>query len=113
MVSASLKKLHGVSLRVTLIQYMIKSFAHKGLEAYFTSGTKAGIQAVHANRLRLQLAKLDSASVPEDMNLPGWRLHPLKGSMKEHWAVWVDQSWRMTFKFEGGHAFVVNYQDYH
>lgn len=92
---------------------MIKSFSHKGLQAFFVSGSKAGIQAAHANRLRLQLAKLDSLSAPDDMDLPGWKLHPLKGDKKGHWAVWVDQNWRMTFKIEGGHATIVNYQDYH
>jgi toxin HigB-1 len=92
---------------------MIKSFTHKGLQAFFVSGSKAGIQAAHANRLRLQLAKLDSSSAPDDMDLPGWKLHPLKGDKKGHWAVWVDQNWRMTFKIENGHATIVNYQDYH
>jgi len=92
---------------------MIKSFLHKGLQAFFVSGSKAGIQAAHANRLRLQLAKLDSSSASDDMNLPGWKLHRLRGDMKGHWAVWVDQNWRMTFKIEGGHAIIVNYQDYH
>jgi toxin HigB-1 len=92
---------------------MIKSFSHKGLQAFFVSGSKAGIQAAHANRLRLQLAKLDSSSAPDDMDLPGWKLHALKGDKKGQWAVWVDQNWRMTFKIEGGHATIVNYQDYH
>jgi antitoxin HigA-1 len=64
---------------------MIKSFSHKGLKAFFISGSKSGIQAAHANRLRLQLAKLDSSSIPEDMGLPGWKLHPLKGDKKGHW----------------------------
>ena len=92
---------------------MIKSFAHKGLQAFFVSGSKAGIQAAHFRRLRLQLAKLDSAGVPDDMDLPGWKLHPLKGDMKGHWSVWVDQNWRMTFKIEDGRATVVDYWDYH
>jgi toxin HigB-1 len=92
---------------------MIKSFSHKGLQAFFVSGSKAGIQAAHANRLRLQLAKLDSSNAPDGMDLPGWKLHRLKGDMKGHWAVWVDQNWRMTFKIENGHATIVNYQDYH
>lgn len=92
---------------------MIKSFQHKGLEVFFSTGSKAGIQAVHAKRLRLQLAKLDSAQMPEDMNMPGWKLHPLKGDLKGHWAVWVDQNWRMTFRFESGHAILVDYRDYH
>lgn len=92
---------------------MIQSFAHKGLQTFFTLGNKAGIQAAHANRLRLQLAKLDSAGIPDDMDLPGWKLHPLKGDMKGHWSVRVDQNWRLTFKIVGGHATVVDYQDYH
>jgi toxin HigB-1 len=92
---------------------MIKTFAHKGLKAFYETGSKAGIQATHANRLKLQLAKLDTAIGPDDMALPGWKLHPLKGGMKDHWSVWVDQNWRLTFKFESGHAIVVDYQDYH
>lgn len=92
---------------------MIKSFQHKGTESFFSTGSKAGIQAVHAKRLRLQLAKLDAAQVPEDMSMPGWRLHPLKGNLRNFWAVWVDQNWRMTFRIENGNAFLVDYQDYH
>ena len=92
---------------------MIKSFSHKGLERFFKSGSRAGIQAAHANRLRLQLAKLDTSVTPGDMALPGWKLHALKGALKGHWAVWVDQNWRLTFKIESGHAIVVDYQDYH
>ena len=92
---------------------MIKSFQHKGIESFFSTGSKAGIQAIHARRLRLQLAKLDAAQVPEDMDMPGWRLHPLKGNLRNFWSVWVDQNWRMTFRIENGNAFLVDYQDYH
>jgi toxin HigB-1 len=92
---------------------MIKSFRHRGLEAFFKHGSKAGIKPAHANRLRLQLARLDAAKVPEDMGLPGWRLHPLFGKLKGHWAVWVDKNWRMTFRFDGEDAVLVDYQDYH
>lgn len=92
---------------------MIKSFLHKGLEVFFHTGSKAGIQPAHAKRLRLQLAKLEAAKGPRDMNLPGWRLHALKGSLKGHWAVWIDQNWRMTFRFEHEDAVLVDYQDYH
>ena len=91
---------------------MIKTFAHKGLETYFKTGSKAGIKALHAKRLRLQLARLDTSLSHADMDLPGWKLHPLKGSMKGHWSVWVDQNWRLTFKIENAHASVVDYQDY-
>lgn len=92
---------------------MIKTFAHKGLEAFFTSGSKAGIQPVHAARLRRQLAQLDQAAMPGDMNVPGWKLHPLKGELDGHWSVWVSGNWRMTFKFDGADATVVDFQDYH
>lgn len=92
---------------------MIRSFSHKGLEAFFTSGSKAGIQPAHAARLRRQLAQLDQATAPRDMNVPGWRLHPLKGELAGHWSVWVSGNWRMTFKFDGADASVVDYQDYH
>jgi proteic killer suppression protein len=92
---------------------VIRGFVHKGLEAFFKTGSKAGIQAVHAPRLRRQLAQLEQATDPQDMNLPGWRLHPLKGDMKGQWSVWVDASWRLTFKFDGKDASVVDYQDYH
>ena len=92
---------------------MIKSFRHKGLESFFHSGSKAGIQPAHAKRLRLQLGKLDAATMPEDMNLPGWKWHPLTGELAGHWAVWVDKNWRLTFTFEGENAVLVDYQDYH
>ena len=92
---------------------MIKDFRHKGIERYFKSGSKAGIQAKHEKRLRLQLGRLDAASGPQDMSLPAWKLHALKGDLKGHWAVWVDENWRLTFAFEGGDAILVDYQDYH
>jgi toxin HigB-1 len=92
---------------------VIKSFAHKGLETFFSTGSKAGIQAAHAAKLRRQLAQLDQASAPQDMNLPGWKLHALKGNLAGHWAVWVSGNWRLTFKFDGQDASIVDYQDYH
>lgn len=92
---------------------MIKSFAHKGIKAFFETGTKAGIQAAHAPRLRLQLAALNRAKVPADMAVPNWKLHSLKGSLAGHWAVTVNGNWRITFRFENGDALLVDYQDYH
>jgi toxin HigB-1 len=92
---------------------VIQSFVHNGLEQFFLTGSKAGIQPAHARRLRLQIAKLESAKVASDMDLPGWRLHALKGNLKGHWAVWVDRNWRMTFTFDGEHAAQVDYTDYH
>jgi len=92
---------------------MIVSFRHKGIKAFFETGKATGIQPKHAKRLRLQLARLDDSSGPEDMNATGWRLHSLKGELAGHWAVWVDENWRLTFKFENGDALLVDYQDYH
>jgi proteic killer suppression protein len=92
---------------------VIKSFRHKGVERFFRSGSKAGILAKHADRLRPQLFALDNAKSPGDMNAPGWKLHPLTGTLKEHWAVSVSGNWRLTFKFEGEDAILVDYQDYH
>jgi len=92
---------------------MIKTFAHKGIEAFFRKGTKAGIQAAHAARLARQLAQLNQALAPRDMNLPGWRLHPLLGGLDGHWAVTVSGNWRLTFRFDDGDAILVDYQDYH
>jgi proteic killer suppression protein len=92
---------------------MIRTFKHAGVERFFRSGSKSGIQPKHAKRLRLQLGRLDASRIPEDMNLPGWRLHALKGPLQGHWAVWVDENWRLTFRFNGGDAELVDYQDYH
>lgn len=92
---------------------MITSFHHKGLRKYFESGSLAGIQPAHANRLKMQLAALDTAHTIEDMNIPGFRLHPLKGSERRRWSIWVNGNWRVTFAFENGNAFVLDYEDYH
>jgi proteic killer suppression protein len=92
---------------------MIKSFTHKGLEKFFRTGSKAGIQAIHAGRLRLILAQLNQARAIADMNIPTLRLHPLKGDKKGLWAVTVQANWRITFRFVDGDAEIVNYEDYH
>lgn len=92
---------------------MIRTFNHKGLEAFFNAGTKAGIQPAHAAKLRRQLAQLDQAQVAQDMNVPGWRLHPLTGDLAGHWSVWVNGNWRLTFRFEDGDAVLVDYRDCH
>ena len=92
---------------------MIQSFAHKGLERFFRSGSAAGIQAMHAKRLRLILAMLNDAIRVKDMDAPGLSLHPLKGSLAGRWAVTVQANWRVIFRFEDGHAHVVDYLDYH
>jgi proteic killer suppression protein len=92
---------------------VIKNFKHAGLEKFFLTGSKAGIQPAHAKRLRLQLTRLNVSSRPEDMNAPGWKLHRLSHDLKGHWSVTVSGNWRMTFAFEGEDAILVDYQDYH
>lgn len=92
---------------------MIKSFRHKGLRKFFETGTSAGVQARHARRLRLQLAALDTADVIEDMAIPGFRLHALRGAMQGRWSISVSGNWRITFEFRDGNAYVLDYEDYH
>jgi len=92
---------------------VIKDFRHKGLKKFYLTGTRAGIQPSHAPRLARQLARLNSAASPMDMNLPGWNLHPLKGDLAKKWAVNVNGNWRLIFKFENGDAFGIDYDDYH
>ncbi|MDD2746853.1 MAG: type II toxin-antitoxin system RelE/ParE family toxin [Acidithiobacillus ferrooxidans] len=92
---------------------MIKSFRHKGLEAFYRSGSKAGIQPDHATKLRVLLTALDAAESAEQMNAPGWRLHRLTGHYEEYWSVRVNGNWRVIFRFEGIHGELVDYVDYH
>jgi toxin HigB-1 len=92
---------------------MIKTWRHDGLRRFFETGSKAGIDAQHAKKLRLQLSALNAAATPRDMGAPGWRLHELKGSETEVWSVTVSGNWRLTFRFEGTDAVLVDYRDYH
>ena len=92
---------------------MIESFRHKGLTKFYESGSASGIQPQHARRLRMQLVALDTATIIEDMNIPGFKMHPLKGSEKGRWSIWVNGNWRVTFEFADGHAYVLDYEDYH
>ena len=92
---------------------MIQSFRHKGLRRLFESGNVAGIQPNHASRLRIQLAALETAQMIGDMDIPGFRLHPLKGAERGRWSIRVNGNWRLTFEFRDGHAYVVDYEDYH
>lgn len=92
---------------------MIRSFRHHGLQRFFETGSKAGIVAAHAGKLRLQLAALDRAVRPADMSAPSWGLHPLKGDLQGHWAITVNGNWRMIFAFDGRDAILVDYLDYH
>jgi proteic killer suppression protein len=92
---------------------MIKSFRHAGIEKFFKTGSNVGIQPVHAAKHSIQLYALDAAKSPADLNTPGWRFHPLKGTLKGHWSVRVNGNWRLIFRFEAGDAILVDYQDYH
>jgi len=92
---------------------MIRSFRHKGIEKFFLTGSKAGIQPSHAAKLNVRLTLLDAAKMPEHMNVPGWKLHALTADLASHWAVSVNGNWHLTFRFEGEDAFLVDCQDYH
>jgi proteic killer suppression protein len=92
---------------------MIESFRHAGIEKFFKTGSKAGIQPAHAAKLSIRLYALDAAKSPSDLNASGWRLHPLKGDLEGHWSIRVDGNWRLTFRFEGENAILVDYRDYH
>jgi len=92
---------------------VIRGFRHKGLRRFFETGSKLGVQAQHVDRLRLVLARLNAATAPRDMDLPGLNLHPLKGERKGTWSVSVSGNWRVTFRFVGKEADAVDYEDYH
>ncbi|MBO4505347.1 MAG: type II toxin-antitoxin system RelE/ParE family toxin, partial [Lachnospiraceae bacterium] len=87
---------------------MIKSFAHKGLKEFYITGSTKGIQADHASKLGRILDKLDASICPQDMDLPGYRLHQLKGDKKDIWSVTVNGNWRVTFFFVGEDAYLVD-----
>jgi proteic killer suppression protein len=88
---------------------MIRSFRHKGLKRFYSSG----IQSDYAKKLRMQLAALNTAISVEDIDIPGFRLHSLKGTDKGRWSIWVNGNWRMTFEFQDSNAYILDYEDYH
>lgn len=92
---------------------MIVSFHHKGLKKYYETGSQSGIQPAHAKRIRMQMAALDTAQSIDDMDIAGFRLHPLKGEDRGRWSIWVNGNWRITFEFKDGNAYVLDYEDYH
>jgi proteic killer suppression protein len=89
---------------------MIKSFRHKGLAALFETGNTRKVQPKHAKRLNLILTALNAATQAAQMAMPGIRFHPLHGN---RYSVWVDENYRVTFRFDAGHAYEVDYEDYH
>lgn len=92
---------------------MIKSFRHKGLEAFYCTGSLAGIQPIHAKRLREQLTALSVAQRAEDLNRPSWRLHGLTGNRAGFFSLTVQANWRIVFRFNGEDVELVDYLDYH
>lgn len=91
---------------------MIKSFAHSGLELFFKTGNKSGIQAAHAPKLRRILAVLDELSDISQLN-GLWKCHQLKGKRSHIWSLWVSGNWRITFELKNNDVYTVNYEDYH
>lgn len=92
---------------------MIRSFRHKGLRRLYEKADRKGLSAEMASKIKRIMARLDVATGPEMMALPGLKLHPLKGKFKGFWSVWVTGNWRITFRFDGGHAYDVDLVDYH
>ena len=92
---------------------MIRTFRHKGLRSFFEESDRRGVPPVLAERLTRRLDALDVAKEVGDMNLPGFRLHALKGDRKGTWSIWVSGNWRITFSFRESAAFDVNLEDYH
>nr|WP_257288718.1 type II toxin-antitoxin system RelE/ParE family toxin [Endozoicomonas sp. SESOKO2] len=92
---------------------MIISFLHKGLERFYRTGKTSGIQVQHAKKLRRILFLLNRAITPSDMDVPGFRLHPLKGERRGVWSVTVNGNWRVTFRLTESGVEIVNYEDYH
>lgn len=91
----------------------IKSFKHKGLKLFFETGNKSKITAAHMKKIGLILDRLDAAISPKDMDFPGSNFHSLKGNLKNFFSVHVNGNWTIIFRFEGSHAFDVDYLDYH
>ena len=92
---------------------MIQSIRHKGLRRFYETGGLGGIQQERAKRLRMLLMALETAQLSGDMDVPGFKLHPLKGSDRGRWSVWVNGNWRLTFEFRDGQAYLLDYEDYH
>lgn len=92
---------------------MIRGFRSRALKRFYERGEDRHIHAEHRDIVRDILARLEASSAPEDMNLPGFRLHRLKGDYAGYWAVTVRANWRVIFRFDGGHATDVDYLDYH
>lgn len=104
--------LYRVSIRDTLWKVIV-SFRHKGLERLYRGGSKRGVQAAHVPKVLRILSVLDVAQSPDDLAIPSFRTHPLKGDLAGHWSIWVNGNWRITFRFNETDVELVDYQDYH
>ena len=92
---------------------MIRRFRHRGLKRLYEDDDRRGLNARHVEKIRRILARLDRGSEPRYLDLPGWRLHPLKGDLDGFWSVAISANWRIVFRFENGDATDVDYLDYH
>jgi proteic killer suppression protein len=92
---------------------MLKTFKHKGLEVFFIEDDRRLLNSQYIGRVKRILDMLDDATSAEELNIPGYGLHPLKGNRKGEWSMKVSGNWRITFRFEDGHVFEVNLEDYH
>ncbi|WP_156851395.1 type II toxin-antitoxin system RelE/ParE family toxin [Bartonella refiksaydamii] len=92
---------------------MILGFKHKGLEAFYKTGTSKGIRVAHTQKLKRILGALEVAMSPNDLNFPSFRLHPLKGDLKGYWSITVNGNCRVIFRFNGIDVEMVDYLDYH
>ena len=92
---------------------MIRTFRHRGLKRLYDHGDPGKVRSDQVKRITLALADLDDAGRPSDLNLPGYRLHPLKGDLKGFWSISISANWRITFRFQKGDAYDVDLIDYH
>jgi toxin HigB-1 len=92
---------------------MIRHFRHRGLKRLYESDDRREVSPQHADKIARILARLDEATRPQELNLPGFRLHPLKGDLAGYWSITVSANWRIIFRFEGGGATNVDLVDYH
>lgn len=100
-------------MAAVLSSSVIRGFRHRALQRLFEQGDRAKVNAEHLEKIENILAVLDRAQAPDDMDLPGFRLHALKGDLKGFWAATVRANWRVIFRFEDGHATDVDLVDYH
>lgn len=92
---------------------MIGRIRHRGLKRLYKNGDPSGIPAHHAERIELALLHLDAATVPSDLAMPGYKLHPLTGDRRGFWSIRMTRNWRITFRFEDGNATDIDFEDYH